>query len=269
MSSASLFGPILLVPTDSTTPTRDAVEAGADLVADGVWGSRTRWCIRAFQEENELPGEALQAIRPRLQMPPLSAKDKSDELDIVRDFLDKLRVHHNYQCARYDGDFQGTEVGMTLFYTDLLMKLWSFAQRPELPAVAGFAPETEFPVPAIYWDEIKRNPATRGWLGGRLESVTSLDREHSTIFEPIATRLYNAASSPLFPGKEVPANFSAERFSSWWNAHYRAVADYEPQYHRLNQIMKWSAALQSVDDGAAPNRHSKPPDRVNQSGTAV
>jgi hypothetical protein len=41
----------------------------------------------------------------------------------------------------------------------------------------------------------------------------------------------------------VAANASSARFSSWWNNHYTEVADYEPEYHRLNQIMKWSVIL--------------------------
>lgn len=30
----------------------------------------------------------------------------------------------------------------------------------------------------------------------------------------------------------------------WWDQHYQAVADYEPQYQRLDQIMRWSGALE-------------------------
>ncbi len=45
--------------------------------------------------------------------------DKSSPL--VRDIFWKGLI----QAARYDGRLQGTETGMVLFYTDLLMKLWA------------------------------------------------------------------------------------------------------------------------------------------------
>lgn len=51
-----------------------------------------------------------------------------------------LVTRHSRQCARYDGRLQGTETGMTLFYTDLLAKLWFQnwgGSAPEGP-VAGF-----------------------------------------------------------------------------------------------------------------------------------
>src|ERR1700741_3863792 len=37
------------------------------------------------------------------------------------------------QQARYDGDLQGTEVGMVLFYTDLVAKLWGFDYKQNTP----------------------------------------------------------------------------------------------------------------------------------------
>ena len=38
--------------------------------------------------------------------------------------LEEIQESDSFQAARYDGQLQGTEVGMTLFYTDLLAKLW-------------------------------------------------------------------------------------------------------------------------------------------------
>jgi len=214
-----------------------------DLKVDGSYGPKTEAAIRQYQTENDLKATGVVDVGTWKAL--LSGDDaKQDELDSLHDLLTFVKQNENFQCARYDGVFSNTEVGMTLFYTDLVMKLWSLANPKQTPSVKGFVPETQYEVAPIYWDDIKRHNATRGWLGGKLESIGYYDGGARTYFAPIATRLYNASSSDLYPGVEVPANFQAERFSSWWNNHYAEVADFEPQYHRLNQLMKWSAVLQ-------------------------
>jgi hypothetical protein len=229
------------------------VETGADIEADGLFGPKTTEAVKDYQTEFNLDADTDKKLRTDgvvdgktwrslLEM----SNDTGDDLDNLRVLLDDLETKNNRQCARYDGALAGTGPGMTMFYTDLLMKLWSFAYQKSLPAVAGFIPETRSPVDRVYWDEMRRYPDTRGWLSGQPASV---GYSGDTVrFAPVATRLYNASSNPLFNGAEVPANYSSERFSSWWNAHYWEVADYEPQYHRLNQIMKWSAVLTSFKD---------------------
>jgi hypothetical protein len=57
-----------------------------------------------------------------------------------------------------------------------------------------------------------------------------------------ATRLF--ARSDSNGGTEVEPSFSFGRGMRWWDQHYQAVADYEPQYQRLDQIMRWSGALE-------------------------
>ena len=223
------------------------------VVPDGSYGPKTKVAVKTFQTNyNETADEKLREdgiVDAKTWGALLEAdEDKAGELDNLRVFMDKLEVKNNRQCARYDGALQGTEVGMTLFYTDLLMKLWSFAYENKLPRVEGFIPETQFPVDPVYWDEIRKYPDTRGWLGGKATSVSYEDDGNTVRFAPTATRLYNASSNPLLNGKEVQPNFSSQRFTSWWNAHYWEVANYEPQYHRLNEIMKWSAVVGSFKD---------------------
>src|SRR4029079_8017010 len=38
------------------------------------------------------------------------------------------------------------------------------------------------------------------------------------------------------------------RSLGWWDRHFDEVADYEPQYHRQNQIMKWSLVTAALTD---------------------
>jgi hypothetical protein len=51
--------------------------------------------------------------------------------------------------------------------------------------------------------------------------------------------VYAASSDPLFPGKETTPNYQSHEFLGWWDKHFEAIADFEPYYHRLNQLQKW------------------------------
>ena len=58
-----------------------------------------------------------------------------------------------YQAARYDGDLQGTEVGMVLFDTDLLAKLWAIdfdESSPRRGFIRGFIDHPTAPHSLIY-----------------------------------------------------------------------------------------------------------------------
>jgi peptidoglycan hydrolase-like protein with peptidoglycan-binding domain len=228
------------------------------IVADGSYGPKTQAAVKDFQTGYNLrdPDEKLREdgiVNGKTWRALLEENNqKESELDGMRELFNKLDQKNNRQCARYDGAIQGTEAGMTLFYTDLLMKLWSFAYENNLPQVNGFIPETAFTIDPVYWEEVKKYPATRGWLGGQPAGISYDDGGDTVRFAPVATRIYEASSSPMLNGKEVQANFSSARFSSWWNAHYWEVANYEPQYHRLNQIMKWTAVLSSFKDDLPP-----------------
>lgn len=148
-----------------------------------------------------------------------------------------------FQHARYDGRLAGTEDGMVLFYTDLLAKLWAldyFERAPE-EQVRGFVPLLKISVSPIYEQESIELSGTRLWFGPRDSGFSKL--KDGLAFSRIATRVYAASSNTLQPGKEAEANAASARFLGWWNDHYAQVADYEPQYKRLNEIMKWSAIL--------------------------
>lgn len=161
-----------------------------------------------------------------------------------------LAEHEGYQCARYDGPLQGTEVGMTMFYTDLVMKLWAgdrFESSPE-----GFLPGFESVVShdlseAHCTEEEDKYPNTRAWLGLREQQYTREDADR-VRFAPIAVRVFARSSRyGAEYSEETEATAGMRRFYRWWNAHYADVAAWEPQYELLNQITKWSIVVHQAD----------------------
>jgi hypothetical protein len=152
-----------------------------------------------------------------------------------------------WQSARYDGHLGGTEVGMTLFYTDLLAKLWAFDFEKSAPAAAisDFTPLTRVKVAPIYEAQIEALPSTRIWFGHNYKGFQVANNGASLLFARNSTRVF-AASRPGVegdPSAEVPPAANAEAFIGWWNDHYEEIAAHEPEYLRLNQIMKWSLLI--------------------------
>ena len=204
--------------------------------------SRLRGIQKAVQGKT---GKELEdgAILPFLQLrEELKGGGKTNQLWLSAiDFLEAL---HRSQSARYDGNLRGTRVGMVLFYTDLLAKLWaSLDYYGEAPTeqVFGFLsdPRISPGLEPEFWKETWRLPATRLWFGIKKEAYSAAsDRELD--FAHIATRVYSAGRNPLNPGEETTTAEASRRVFGWWDHHFARVADYEPMYHLQNQIMKWS-----------------------------
>ncbi len=156
-----------------------------------------------------------------------------------------------YSQARYDGELRGTEVGMTLFYTDYVTKDWVSGVGNGVPAdaVAGFVPD---PLARTPWAHCEQTVGSGGeagrlWFGQNDTAFSYTDDRISIGAQP--TRLF--ARSDGAAGDEVESSYSFGRGLRWWDRHYAAVAAYEPQYQRLDQIMRWSAALEWLgSDGA-------------------
>jgi hypothetical protein len=78
------------------------------------------------------------------------------------------------QCARYEG-LAGTSAGMTLFYTDLLAKLWlgtDFARSAPTAEVPGFLSLPQLDLPATFLQDEIDHPNTRLWFGARGDGVS-------------------------------------------------------------------------------------------------
>jgi hypothetical protein len=156
------------------------------------------------------------------------------------------------QCARYEG-LAGTQVGMTLFYTDLLAKLWQstdYGLSAPILEVPGFLTKPRVDLPASYREEMKRMLGTRIWFGPRANGASrvTIPRGSSFAFEHRFSRIYAAGNSPMRPGLEEQPSEDSRRTLGWWDRHFDEVADYEPQYHRQNQVMKWSLVTAALTD---------------------
>ena len=161
-------------------------------------------------------------------------------------FLGKYIIQneeYKFQVARYDGDLQGTEVGMVLFYTDLLAKIWAIDYEYSAPDqdILGFVNHTKVSLSPIYKNEAEELNSVRLWFGH--EDLGFQVTNDSILFARNATKIYAASSNSLEPGAEVPASAHFSEAIYWWNDHYEEVAQYEKEYERLNEIMKWSLII--------------------------
>ncbi|MBI5573537.1 MAG: hypothetical protein HY919_03160 [Elusimicrobia bacterium] len=179
------------------------------------------------------------ALEPFLIMRRKFASSKEPGGHRFDDLLQHIEMKNSYQYARYDGLLQGSPTGMILFYTDLTAKLWALDYKELAPKnyITGFRTMSEIKVPKLYWADFVKLSKTRLWFGLRQEGFEIYGNK--LLFAPTATRVYAASSNPLFPGKETKPNFQSAEFLGWWDMHYPKVAEYEPQYHKLNQIQKW------------------------------
>lgn len=179
----------------------------------------------------------------RMQRAIRTSATRSPADEAFSDILEHTRMRHQVQCARYDGPLEGTRVGMNLFYTDLLAKLWQavdFHHASPVVQVAGFLTKPRVQLETRWEEEIARLPSTRLWFGPRSGSYARSKGGDALWFEHIATRVFAAGSDPASPGKESQPNEMSRRTLGWWDRHYAAVADFEQQYHLQNQIEKWS-----------------------------
>lgn len=210
-----------------------------------------RLMCELVRENRELLGEAAQALSNIKQVPRAKREDRialalapfyRDDPSGFRDALTEfLTARHGMQCARYDGPLQGTRVGMNLFYTDLLAKLWlglDYHGSAPVAAVPGFISLPRAAVEPFWNRESRELRYTRLWFGPKRESYVST--EAGLLFAPIIARVYAAGSDPGHPGVEKQPAEPSRRALGWWDRHFQDVADYEQEYHRQNQIFKWS-----------------------------
>lgn len=171
---------------------------------------------------------------------------KAGDTEIAELIHAVTKLDYAFQHARYDGELKGTEVGMVLFYTDLLAKLWALDFMNSTPStrIRGFYPLSDAPVSPVHQANVDNFSDTRLWFGPRNQGFQLAgDNGNKMFFGRTATRVYSASHDPFAPGEEQEGNASAAEFLGWWDAHYDEIARYEPQYERLNEIMKWSVVI--------------------------
>jgi hypothetical protein len=166
------------------------------------------------------------------------------EGDVGEMFYDECEKRFGLQAARYDGDLQYTEPGMVLFYTDLLAKLWAmdYGGSGHGVQIEDFIPLTRVKLSPVFRTELDELRHTRLWFGPQNKGFQIADNGE-VFFSRVATRLYAASATSLKQGEESAANAQTASFLGWWDDHYEEVARFEPEYERLNEIMKWSLVL--------------------------
>ena len=170
----------------------------------------------------------------------------------INDVLQNMEARRTFQVAQYYGRLQGTSVGMILFYTDLLAKLWALDYNNSAPkgAIRGFRTPQEISISKLHWDDFERFSQTRLWFGLQQEAFDVYGDK--LLLQPIATRIYAASANPVNPGEESPPNYQSGEFLGWLDRHFEAVAAYEPYYHKLNQIQKWSCIFMVLKEKKSP-----------------
>ncbi|HEY6008665.1 MAG TPA: hypothetical protein VIU40_10120, partial [Geobacteraceae bacterium] len=246
----------------SLDPDRDypALAAGIEKLASHVPGlvaDQPALVSLVASRRRELSTVA-ERIRSRRDIRPLLAlrrRYQSSANPTEQRFGEMLRYteeRHSYQAARYEGRLQGTHAAMILFYTDLLAKLWALDYEGITPKgpIKGLRTMQEISVPKLYWKDMARLSRTRLWFGLRKDGFDLYGDK--LLFQPVATRVYAASFDPMTPGRESLPNYQSGEFLGWWDAHYGAVAEYEPYYHKLNQIQKWSALFVVLKEKRSP-----------------
>lgn len=158
---------------------------------------------------------------------------------------DAIIKKFRYQAARYDGRLKGTKVGMTLFYTDLLAKLWILDLEGSAPRdIEDFPALGTIEMAGIHKTQIKKLPGTRVWFGPKDDSYSLVeDGQGNLSFARNVVRIYAASSDTLRQGDETSPNTWSKLLLHWWDNQYERVSHYERQYGRLNQILKWTVTI--------------------------
>ncbi|WP_018681721.1 hypothetical protein [Actinokineospora enzanensis] len=153
--------------------------------------------------------------------------------------------------ARYEGGLAGTEVGMTMFYTDYMAKRWAAdGGGADVGAhVPGFLASSKVDTAWAHCET--GDESGRLWFGQN-DGAFGGDDDH-VLLGAQPTRLFSRTQPEGTTGatSEVEMGYALGRGMRWWDQHFQAVADYEPQYARLDQIMRWSGAMDwmSAHDG--------------------
>ncbi|MCP3099893.1 hypothetical protein LZ198_13540 [Myxococcus sp. K15C18031901] len=198
--------------------------------------------LQALREREGSPWELLNQLEQRVEPNPFA-----------RDAVSLVLSENSFQCARYDGGLQNTRIGNTFFYGDLLAKVWAstdYYRSAPVDDIEGFQSDPRV-APSVgdeYQGEEERLPSTRIWFGPKAEGVSRTADEREINFAHIGTRVFAAGSNPLDPAEESLPAETSRRVIGWWDRNYARLAAYEPQYHLLNQGMKWSAVAGWLSD---------------------
>ncbi|MDT7789930.1 MAG: hypothetical protein QOF58_8349, partial [Pseudonocardiales bacterium] len=223
--------PAFSLDPPSETPTREDIQAALKNVPEQtvdqlLAGATDPRLVRAGLLEQATPDE-------------LKANGLPTDRTDLWTMLNVLENRPLYNEARYEGGIEGTEVGMTLFYTDLIAKQWVDGVGDGVPTITGFVPDSQAVTPPAHCATSSSTESGRLWFGQN-DKAFSFTNDKASLGAQ-STRLFSRLDGAE---GEVEPSYSFGRGLRWWDEHYQEVADHEAQYARLDQVMRWSGALE-------------------------
>lgn len=192
---------------------------------------------RILEVRNELGKDE---IVPYLQMVEDLKTSESMRSRKLATLLEQKLYDHSFQQARYDGNLQGTLVGMHYFSTDLKAKIYHNDHLNSAPHISGFKHHLNTNPAWLTKTEVRKFNGIRTWFGLKAASRQYSKGKRELQFGRTAARIFSASSNELNPGMEVEAAAALEIPNNWWNNHFEEVSNNDQEYEILNQLLKWS-----------------------------
>jgi hypothetical protein len=172
-----------------------------------------------------------------------------------KDTLFSLNPKGHLLEATYEPSLKGTSVGMTLFYTDLLAKLLAvdYLKGGSTAFVEGLGVEASLPGAAVHLRQFQSAPDVKVWLGPRSRYFRILNGGEELAFAGNVTELQ--ASSHDSAESAKPPSPHAQAFVEWWRGRREKIAAFEPEYSRLEEIMKWGLLVAWEGDSEYGSQH--------------
>ena len=169
------------------------------------------------------------------------APEVRSKLDSLNYFIEYMVSYHSFQQPEYSRGLAGTEVGMIMFYTDFFMK--GESQKIVAPALASVGNFNET------WSAFsrafaKKYPHERLWFSPADDAFQRVSDDELGFAYAAAQVNFKARPNAFFgDDKEVDMQYNLDNFHAAWNRYFDHIARFEPEIHRLSQLMKWVAVV--------------------------
>ena len=205
--------------------------------------------------ENVIDGNLWKILLSLVQDIPTYANqtNRAEQIKLFQNMLRKLNLASSTIEPRYEPKWlKDTEVGMTMFYTDYVMKSIGSNVDNIAEQFESFAPDFQHLEKLnfsrlLYEDYIEKYKGGRYWISSAHNGYEKF-QDNNLRFSRASTQLNTQATSQLFDdsgyGSLEERLPHMEAIVNSWNQNYHQIAAFEKQYHKLNQYMKWSLALQ-------------------------
>lgn len=171
------------------------------------------------------------------------APNTNEELTLIQKFLAELMDSASVEEPRFIPSLlDSTEVGMILFYTDFALKANSSSWGSML--YNAVREPINYSRSAVHRQYTNLYPYSRLWFSPQDAGFDT--HQDELLFSYSSTQLNVQSRKNIRTAKDrldVEPTYNAALYSRWWMNHFESIADYEQQYHRLDQLMKWSLIM--------------------------